>query len=160
LSRHHTHAYTPAVAVYAERTVRIEAPPDVVWRVWTDVERWPEWTASMRKITRLEEGPLAKNSSARVQANAPPTADWRVTEFDEGRFFKWEAEMTGAHAVGTHLVEPDGTGSKATMTVSITGGPLVALFTPLLVIISRRNLRMEAAGLKRRCEEPAREASG
>ena len=148
------------MAVHAERSVHIDAPPDVVWRVWTDVERWPEWTASMRKITRLDEGPFGSNSSARVQANAPPTADWRVTQFDEGRSFTWEAEMTGAHAVGTHLVEPDGAGAKATMTISISGGLPAALLTPLLAAISRRNLRLEAEGLKRRCEEMAGRPTG
>jgi uncharacterized membrane protein len=124
-----------------------------VWRVWADVERWPEWTASMRKITRLDEGPLRLGSSARVQANAPPTADWRVTEFDDGRFFKWEAEMPAARAVGMHLVEPDGPGAKATMTIAIEGGLLMTLLTPLFAAMSRRNLRLEADGLKRCCEE-------
>jgi uncharacterized membrane protein len=143
------------VAVYAERSVHIDVAPEVVWRVWADVERWPEWTASMRKITRLEEGPLALDSSARVQANAPPTADWRVTEFEDGRFFKWEAQMTGAHAVGTHLVEAEGAGTKATMTFALEGGLLVTLLSPVFAAMARRNLRLEAAGMKRRCEEEA-----
>ncbi|MEX1254509.1 MAG: SRPBCC family protein [Dehalococcoidia bacterium] len=141
------------MAVHVERSVHIDAPPEVVWRVWTDVERWPEWTASMRKITRLDEGPFGPHSSARVQANAPPVADWRVTAFDEGCSFKWEAEMTGAHATGTHLVERDGAGCKATMTISISGGLLTALLTPVFAAMSRRNLRLEAEGLKQQCEE-------
>ncbi len=148
-----------AVAVHVERSVHIEAPPEVVWRVWTDIERWPEWTASMRKITRLDQGRFGPNSSAHVRANAPPAADWRVTQFDDGRSFTWEAEMTGARAVATHLVEPDGARSKATMTFSISGGLLVTLLAPLFALISRRNLRMEAAGLKRRAEELAAAAS-
>ena len=38
------------------RTIHINAPPDAVWAVMIDVERWAEWTDSVRKITREGSG--------------------------------------------------------------------------------------------------------
>ncbi len=45
--------------------VIIDAPPEVVWRVMTDVERWPEWTLTAERIERLDEGDFRLGSRAR-----------------------------------------------------------------------------------------------
>jgi uncharacterized membrane protein len=142
--------------ILVERSIDIEAPPDVVWRVMSDVEKWPEWTASMRRIERIGDGPLAKGSSARVAARGGPPAVWTVTELEKGRSFKWEAKTSGTLAVANHVVEPAGEGSRVTLTLTINGGLALALMSPLVSAIARRNVRQEAEGLKVRSEELAK----
>ena len=34
---------------------RLDAPPAVVWRLITDVERYPEWRPDVERVTRLED---------------------------------------------------------------------------------------------------------
>src|SRR5437899_3116394 len=116
---------------HIERTIHINAPPDAVWAVMTDVERWPEWTKSEKSVERLEDGPFVLGSTAKLRIRrAPATGVWRVTEFTEGRSFTWENASAGVHGVATHLIEPDGDGSKVTLSVTLSG--LVAtLLSPL-----------------------------
>lgn len=45
-------------------TTEVDAPPDVVFEVMTDVERWHEWTPTVTKVERLDDAgaPLAIGS--------------------------------------------------------------------------------------------------
>jgi len=75
-----------------------------------------------------------------------------VTGYTEDHSFTWEARIPGAVAVAGHVVEPDDEGSKVTLTASVTGGLLATLLSPLIGMISRRNVRLEVEGLRRHCE--------
>jgi len=141
------------MSVLVARTVHINATPEQVWGVMINVEKWPEWTASMKSVERLEEGPLGLESRARLRIRrAPRPGIWKVTEFTEGRSFTWENDSGGVHGVATHLIEPENGGCNVTLTVTLSG--LVAmLFGWVMAGASRENVRMEVEGLKARSEE-------
>ena len=138
-----------------ERTVEIDSPPEVVWAVYSDVERWPEWTPSVISVERLDAGPLGAGSRARIRQPGVPAAVWRVTSFEPGRFWAWEAAAPGYRMVGEHRVRPrpEG-GAEAPMAVE-AWGLLARLLWWRIRGVSERYLAMEAAGLKRRCEAGA-----
>lgn len=138
--------------VNVERTLHVDAPPADVWRVIADVSRWAEWTPTVRRMERLDAAPFGAGSGARIWLlGALGSSVWRVTSFDEGRAFTWESRTAGVHSIADHTVEPDGAGSRVTLTMTQRGiGSL--LLRPFLARISRRNLQIEIDGLKRRAE--------
>lgn len=135
-------------------SVDISAPPDLVWSIITDVERWHEWTASVRGIRLLDKdkGPLRIGSRALVRQPKLLPAVWKVTALDPGRGFTWTtgAPATWIHAF--HAVDPIPTGARVTLRVEFSG-PLARVIARLTADLNNRYLAMEAAGLKQRSED-------
>jgi uncharacterized membrane protein len=135
-----------------ERTVRVDADPQVVWDVLVDIERWPEWTPSVTAVERLDEGPLAVGSRVRLHQPRLAALVWEVTELDAPRAFGWQATGGAVTTLATHLIRPRDDG-RVDVTLGITQrgwlAPLVDLFTGTR---TRRYLLWESQGLKRRSE--------
>jgi uncharacterized membrane protein len=129
-------------------TATAGAPPAQVYRLFIDVERWPELTQSMRSVRRLlDAGPIRVGSEAVVRQPRLPSARWRVTELEPDRRFTWETRAGGVTTVGDHLVEPDGPGSTITLTLRMNG-PLSGVMGLLLGGIARRHAAMELEGFR------------
>ncbi|MCW2828941.1 MAG: hypothetical protein JWQ67_2557 [Marmoricola sp.] len=57
----------PRVETY-ESTTTISAPPGRIWDIWSDVERWSEWTASVTGAELLGGGgPLRVDSRVPIR---------------------------------------------------------------------------------------------
>ena len=141
-----------------QTAVDIEATPATAWHVLTDVESWPQLTASMTAVERLQKGTLGVGSSARVTQPKLKPAVYTVTACDPGKSFIWEMQTTGVKVRAEHVVEPRGEGrSRMILGVEQTGAlsPLISL---LLGKRTRQYVRMEAEGLKNAAE--ALEAQG
>jgi uncharacterized protein YndB with AHSA1/START domain len=138
-----------------EIVVDIAAPPSLVWPIVRDVERWHEWTASITRITRLDQGPLQVGSRAQVEQPKLPKNTFVVTAVEEGRGFTWETRSPGLQGAGHHWIEPidGGRGSRVTLGVDFRG-PLAWLVGRLYGRLTQRYIEMEAEGLKRRSETP------
>jgi uncharacterized protein YndB with AHSA1/START domain len=134
-------------------SVEIAAPPDRVWAVLSDIERWPEWTPTVRRIQRLDQGPLTVGNRVRIRQPKLPTAVWQVTELLEGRNFTWVTRSPGVCVTGRHGVEPTARGTRATLSLEFSGllGPVVGRLTRGL---NQRYLALEANGLSERSTAP------
>jgi uncharacterized membrane protein len=128
-------------------TATAGAPPAQVYRLFIDVERWPELTQSMRSVRRLDDGPIRVGSEAKVSQPRLPSARWRVTELEPDRRFTWQTSGGGVTTVGDHLVEPDGAGSRITLILSLRG-PLSGVMGLLMGGIARRYAAMELEGFR------------
>lgn len=131
--------------------IHIDAPLEVVWATTVDIERWPEWTPTVRSVKRLDTGPLRRGSAARLAQPMQPPSEWVVTELDAGNVFAWETRRRGLHLTATHELFSERGGTRNVLHVDARG-PLAALGWPLLRFGIRRALATENRGLKRRCE--------
>jgi uncharacterized protein YndB with AHSA1/START domain len=132
-------------------TVHIDSPPERVWAVMSDIERWHEWTASVTSVERLDGGPFAVGSRARIRQPKLQPAEFVVTELEAGRGFTWETKSPGARVVASHWIETVGSGSQVTLLLKFSGlvGPTAAYLMRKTI---NQYLEMEANGLKKRCE--------
>ncbi|ARE78621.1 polyketide cyclase /reductase [Streptomyces sp. Sge12] len=60
----------------------IAAPLRTVWKLQTDVERWPSWQAPVESVQRLDHGPLRKGSAFRWTMPIPPNPSTPATSLD------------------------------------------------------------------------------
>lgn len=133
-------------------TVDIAAPPEVVWEVMFDVERWSEWTPSVRSIRRLDPGPFGVGSRVLIRQPSFPPARWVATAVDPGRSFTWKSGLPGLWVHARHSVIAIEGGARATLALDYSG-LAGGMMTRLTRGITERYLALEADGLKRRSEE-------
>jgi uncharacterized protein YndB with AHSA1/START domain len=136
-----------------EATIDVAASAQLVFEVYTDVERWPEWTDSVTSAERLDQGPLSVGSSARIKQPRLPAAVWEVTEVVAGHSFTWMARGPGIITTASHVVTAPAGGGPVTVTASLEQagllGPLFGFLTKNLI---NRYLQIELRGLKAHCE--------
>jgi len=132
-------------------SIDINASPERVWSIMSDVKRWHEWTASITSIEKLDPGALEVGSRATVRQPKLPAARWQVTQLEPHRGFTWISTGPGLLVTGRHVIEPTPSGCRVTLAVEYSGtlGPLLAWLTGSL---NDRYIALEAAGLKRRSE--------
>lgn len=134
-------------------SIDIDAPPEKVWGVLMDVERWPDWSPTMTTVARLETGMFRAGSNARIKQPRLPEAIWHVTSLTPQQAFTWTSRSRGVTTVARHVVAAgDAGGSRAESHLKQTGplGLVARLFFGRLI---RRYIEQESAGLKKRCEQ-------
>ncbi len=135
-----------------QRSVDITATAATVWSTWVDVERWPEWTASVKRITVQDAGPLHVGSRARVEQPRLPTVVWRVDTLELDRLFVWSSHSAGVTTVASHEIVPAADGRVTAVLTIDQSGWLAPLAGLLFRSLTSRYLDLEATGLKARCE--------
>ena len=148
MSRKYPRVTADPSAKLFETVIDIAAPPQRVWDVTTDIERWPQWTASVKSVKRLDSGKFRVGSRAKIKQPKFLPAQWEVTELQDGRSFTWVTRSPGLKATGRHRVDAIAGGSRATLSVSYSGA-LSGLVTSLLGRTTERFLTLEANGLKK-----------
>jgi len=145
--------------MFTEHSVEIDAPAELAWEVFSDVERWPEWTASVTSLVALDGPRLAAGKRFAIKQPRMSKLVWKVTEVDPGGSWTWEQRSPGAVAYARHNVLPLPGGRTLVRQQIDQRGVLGALVGRLMVTMTRRYLDLEALGLKNRAEELSR-ASG
>ena len=138
-----------------EQSIDINAPQEAAWAVVSDVERWPERTASIRSVKLLNSPPFGLSSQARIEQPKLPATTWHVTRYDPPSFFEWVAKSLVNTTTAGHRVVPTGAATcRLTLTLEWRG-----IATPILALLykglTNRYLTMECDGMMRAAEGPA-----
>lgn len=137
-----------------QHNVIIAAPPERVWAVVVDGERWPERIPAVDVVERLDTGPLIVGARTRLQQPRLPTAVWTVTELAEGSSHTWKSSSPGVTVSAAHVVEPHPDGSRLSLAVTVTD-PLSRIGWLMTPPLTTHYVEKEAASIKRAAETPA-----
>jgi uncharacterized membrane protein len=128
-------------------SIVIQAPSDASWNAIADVQSWPQWTPSITRVERLDDGPLGTGSRTRIKQPRMLAIVWEVTGLEDGREFTWVGRSPGITTTARHILEPDADGTRLTLTVEHRG-PLAGLVARLTRKRTLSYLSLEASGLK------------
>lgn len=109
-------------------SVAIDAPPETVWEVLTDFERYPEWNPFMRIVGRASEGARIA-VELRPPGGRPTTFRPTVTASVYGRELAWVGHLgipglfDGEHRF---VLEADADGRRTTVTHAETFSGVLA----------------------------------
>ncbi len=139
-----------------DSSIEIEAPAGLVWDVFVDVEKWPEWTESVRQVVALDGSDLAIGRRFKISQPRMPTLVWTVTDLDPGRSWTWRQTSPGGTTTATHVVTAEGDARTLVQQRIEQRGPIGVLVGRMMRGLTRRYLDMEGQGLKARSEARCR----
>jgi hypothetical protein len=141
-----------------ERTFPVEATSERTWTELVAAEQWPRWARHLRSVQVTPPGPVGAGSRAMLTLTNRTRATVRVTEFQDGRRFRWEGSFLWLGLGYDHLVTTDETGRvRITFTVDAAGVG-VDTIGPLFARVYARNLDRAIPRLQAvlRSPDPAR----
>ncbi len=135
-----------------QKSVTIATDPERVWKVLSDIERWPERISTYEEVRRLDDGDLRVGSRAHVKQKGLAAGDWEVSELVEDSTFTWSSRQPGVRIVGRHTVSTDADGTTRLTLVLEQSGWLSGLVSLALGRKVREYVDLEAEALKAAAE--------
>ena len=138
--------------MFTDDSIEIDAPAQLVVGLFSDVERWPEWTEVGDLPDRQHGANLAVGRRFSIKQPGMPKLIWTVTELDPGRSWTWVQTAPGAVTSAHHEVVGQPDGRTLVRQQLVQRGVLGTLVARLMIKKTKRFLQLEAQGLKNRCE--------
>jgi uncharacterized protein YndB with AHSA1/START domain len=135
-----------------QATALIDAPPEQVWRVLTDIAAWPGWDSGVIKVDgRLA---LGEKLSITVEANPGRVFPVKVVTLSEPDLIVFRGGMPLGLFVGerTYTLERDRSATRFTMRELYTG-PLAGMIFKSIPDLGP-SFQQFADGLKQQSESP------
>jgi carbon monoxide dehydrogenase subunit G len=133
-------------------SVEINSTPERTWALVNNVEEWPKWIPSLKKIEKVTQGPLGVGSQVLVVAKSLITVNllMTITEFVAGRRVVMEGGVLGVKMTRYYEMEPVGQ-NKAKLTA---GGEVSGLLAFLVRRGGQRLSEEIVQTLKKKVEGP------
>ncbi|GAA2161384.1 polyketide cyclase/dehydrase/lipid transport protein [Humibacillus xanthopallidus] len=128
------------------------APPERLWLVVSEVERWGDRLPTFTSVRALEPWrPVGVGSRFEVRQPGLPGATYEMTAWEPGRSFTWVARSPGVVTTASHTVGAHAAGSTVDLALDWTG-PLAAVIRRLLGRKSQGMVESEALTMCRLAE--------
>jgi len=138
--------------MHFEKSIEIDAAPQRVWDVLTDLEAWPARTETIDAVELLTPAPITKGSRVRLRQPKLPEGTWDVTVWDAPSYFEWTQKESGVTNVAGHRVEALGDDrARLTLTLDMRG-LLIPILGRIYRDLTNRYMTLEAEGMKRAAE--------
>jgi carbon monoxide dehydrogenase subunit G len=142
-----------------DTSCHVAAPPERVFAIAIDIPRWPERISAIDRIELLTPGPVGVGTrfrETRTMHGREASEEMTFESIDPPRTFVLVAESHGARYRAEHTFDPEGDGTRLTLTFESVPVTLAArLLTPLALIMRgplRRQLAQDLSDLKRAAE--------
>ncbi|HET7686801.1 MAG TPA: SRPBCC family protein [Candidatus Limnocylindria bacterium] len=135
-----------------EKSIEVDAPPQRVWDVLSDIEAWPQRIETVDTVELLTPGPITTGSRVRLKQPKLPEGTWEITAWAAPSYFEWTQTTGGTTSLAGHRVDAFGEGrARLTLTLEMRGLliPIIGLFYREL---TNRYMNLEAEGMKRAAE--------
>ena len=86
-----------------EHSIETTATPEAVWRLWSDVPRWPEWNGDLEQAEL--SGPFAAGSTVTMTPHGQEPIELRIAEAAEREVFVDEAHLEEVVIRTIHRIE-------------------------------------------------------
>jgi len=104
----------------SEHSIETAAPPEAIWRLWSDVTGWPKWNADIEHIEI--SGPFAARSTISMTPVGQDPVELRIAEAIEPELFVDEADLGEVLVRTIHRVERlEGDRSRVIYRMEISG---------------------------------------
>lgn len=136
---------------FKEASMETTAAPAAVWRVWSDVNHWPQWNPDMNE-SRLD-GPLKLGATGMINTKSGGKHDVVVTHFEDGKSFELESTaLPGTKMAIRATIAPSGTGTRITQGFEPRGllSPIVG---PMMGGMILKTFNSVLGGLKQEVEK-------
>jgi len=133
-------------------SAEINATPEKAWALINNVEEWPKWIPSLKKIEKVSQGLLGVGSQVRVIAKSAITVNllMTITEFIPGRRVVMEGKVLGVRMTRYYEMEPVGQ-DRAKLTA---GGEVSGLLSFLVRRGGQKLSEEIVQALKKKVEGP------
>jgi uncharacterized protein YndB with AHSA1/START domain len=113
-----------------EASAETTAAPEVVWRLWTDVENWPTWNGDIKRISI--DGPFAPGARVSMTPFDQDPIELLITQAVENELFVDEAAIGDIVIRTFHRIEPASEGKVRIVYRMEISGPAAAALGPTL----------------------------
>lgn len=135
---------------FREASMETRAAAADVWRVWSDVNHWPEWNPDMKE-SRLD-GPLKLGATGMINTRSGGKHDVVVTNFEDGRSFELESTaMPGTKMAIRATITPSDGGTRITQGFE-PRGLLAPIVGPMMSGTILKTFNSVLNGLKEKVE--------